>query len=84
MAEETVVSGNVVRLPLDISVWQDAIVWLAREGYKRRDRSSEVAAAGYSRIIEVNSNGKCFFLSHNVVEFEKQADADKRRCRIPC
>jgi glycosyltransferase involved in cell wall biosynthesis len=53
MAEETVVSGNAVRLPLDTALWRDAIVLLAREGYERRDRSSEVAAAGYSMKEQV-------------------------------
>ena len=46
--EEAVVSNNAVRLPLDEMVWREAIIRLAREGYERRDRSADIAAAGYS------------------------------------
>jgi len=48
MAEETIVSNNAARLPLEEAVWRDVIVKFAREGYERRDRSEEIAAAGYS------------------------------------
>ena len=53
MAEETIVSDNAVRLPLEEALWCDAIARLAREGYERRDRSVEVAAAGYSMKEQV-------------------------------
>ena len=48
MTEETVVSDDAMRLRLDVGLWRDTIAGIARNGYERRDRSSEVAAAGYS------------------------------------
>ena len=45
---ETILSNNAVRLPLDETVWRNAIVKIAREGYERRDSSADVAAMGYS------------------------------------
>lgn len=45
---ENTITDNIRALPLDAAVWHDAITDVAREGYERRDRSAEVAAAGYS------------------------------------
>lgn len=48
MAEETIITNNAVRLPLDVSIWSDAIIRLAQDGYDRYDRSADITAAGYS------------------------------------
>ena len=45
--EEAVVSDNAMRLPLDKALWCDEIIRLARKGYVRRDRTGDIAAAGY-------------------------------------
>ena len=46
--EEAVVSDNAMQLRLDVGLWRDEILKIAHNGYHRRDRSAEVAAAGYS------------------------------------
>jgi len=48
MAEETVISDNAERLPLLKDLWIEKTVKLALDGYERRDRSYEIATAGYS------------------------------------
>lgn len=61
--EEAVVTDNALRLPLDVGCWRDEIVKAARNGYERRDRSAEIAAAGYSlkeqiKVIEKIYSGE--------------------------
>ena len=51
MADETVITSNAVRLPLDKALWRDEIVRLARDGYKRCDRSADVAVAERSQRL---------------------------------
>ena len=46
--EEAIISNNAMRLRLDAGLWCNEILKIARNGYRRRDRSAEVAAAGYS------------------------------------
>jgi len=46
--DEAMVLDSTVRLPLDMSLWRDEIVKIAHTGYERRDRSEDIAAAGYS------------------------------------
>jgi glycosyltransferase involved in cell wall biosynthesis len=45
---ENVITDNIVGLPFDADAWRKRIARLAKEGYERRDRSAEAAAAGYS------------------------------------
>ena len=46
--DEAIITDNAIRLPLDVDIWCDKIVDIARNGYNRYDRSAEIAAAGYS------------------------------------
>ena len=46
--EEAHISDNAMRLKLDVGLWRDEILKIAQNGYNRRDRSLELAAAGYS------------------------------------
>ncbi len=45
---ENVITDNIIDLPFKISLWRDSILEIANTGYERRDRSGEVASAGYS------------------------------------
>jgi glycosyltransferase involved in cell wall biosynthesis len=45
---ENVITDNIVGLPFDIGAWVDRMVSISKKGYERRDRSGEVAKAGYS------------------------------------
>ena len=46
--DEAIILDSAVRLPLDVKLWRDTIVNIARTGYVRRNRSKEVVAAGFS------------------------------------
>ena len=41
-------SDNAMRSRFDVGMWRDTISDVSSSGYDRRDRSAEVAAAGYS------------------------------------
>jgi hypothetical protein len=45
---ENVIIDNIISLPFDVDAWRGEIARVAKEGYDRRDRSGEVAKAGYS------------------------------------
>lgn len=60
---ENVITDNIVGLPFDLEAWKERIVSIARNGYERQDRSSEVTAAGYSikeqmKVLEKIYGGK--------------------------
>jgi glycosyltransferase involved in cell wall biosynthesis len=48
MPSESRITDNVSFLPLDADQWKKTIRKIAAEGYNRRDRSNEIAEAGFS------------------------------------
>ena len=52
--DEAVVLENTRRLPLEMEQWHEEIIGIAKNPPKRRDRSAEIAAAGYTLNEQIN------------------------------
>jgi glycosyltransferase involved in cell wall biosynthesis len=57
---ENTITDNIIGLPHDLEQWREHIVQVAKNGYERRDRSAEVAAAGYSLKEQIKELEKIY------------------------